>query len=62
MAVTFSNAQRIFIGLGGDAKPTIASHSGLPTPAPGDKYWAYDTNILYVTRDGTNWNLFVTLA
>jgi len=62
MAVKFSQAQRVYTGLAGDTKPTVALHTGVPEPAPGDKFWAYDTNILYCTYDGTNWILFVTLG
>ena len=36
-----------FIGLSSDTKPT-----GVP---PGSTFWAYDTNILFKTPDGTNW-------
>ena len=62
MAVLFSSAQRLYTGLSGDTKPTVALHTGVPTPAPGDKFWASDTNIMYMTYDGTNWVLFVTLG
>jgi hypothetical protein len=48
MAIKFSQAQRLF--------------TGLPAPAAGDKYWAYDTNLLYMTYDGTNWVLYLTLG
>ena len=62
MAITYSNAQKLFICASGDTKPTVASHAGVPVPSAGDRCWVYDTNILYVTRDGTNWILFVTLG
>jgi len=62
MAVKFSQAQRQYTGLAGDTKPTIALHTGVPAPAAGDTFWAYDTNILYKTYDGTNWILFETLG
>jgi hypothetical protein len=51
-----------YIGLAGDTKPTVAAHAGLPVPTPGSTYWAYDSNILYKTYDGTNWGTFVTLG
>lgn len=65
MAIKFSQYQRQFIC--SDAErvaggPTQASHDGLPKPMPGDTLWVYDTNILYKTKDGTTWTLYITLA
>jgi len=36
-----------YVGLSGDVKPTDVSI--------GSTFWAYDTNIMYKTYDGTNW-------
>ena len=47
-----------FIGLSTDAKPTVASHSGLPSPTNGSTFWEYDTGDTYKTHDGTNWSFF----
>jgi hypothetical protein len=60
MAIKFSVARRLYTLQTGDTPPTIASHAGLPTPAPGDMYWNSTTNLLYMTYDGTNWVLFLT--
>jgi hypothetical protein len=73
MAITYDRGQGVsfqsieslpknYYGLSSDTKPTVASHSGLPEPASGSTFWAYDTNILYKTYDGTNWILYVTLG
>ena len=57
MAVTgpvYNHERTEYYGLAGDTKP-----AGVPK---GSTYWAYDTNVLYKTYDGTNWILYVTLG
>jgi len=46
-----------YIGASTDTKPTIAAHSGLPEPTVGSTFYEYDTGILYITYDGTNWSI-----
>lgn len=46
-----------YIGLSSDTKPTVASHTGLPTPRVGSKFLEYNTGKWFVTYDGTNWVL-----
>jgi hypothetical protein len=46
-AVTSVTGIKNFIGLAADTKPT-----GVPA---GSTFYAYDTNITFVTYDGTNW-------
>ena len=49
MAVKFiKSSKRDLLGLSTDTKPT----NNVP---PGSTFWEHDTNILYVTYDGTNW-------
>jgi hypothetical protein len=48
MTVTMITTIKNYIGLSTDTKPTM------DTP-PGSTFWAYDTNILFKTHDGTNW-------
>ena len=58
MAVTtlaLGQGKTKYIGESTDTKPTIASHSGLPQPGIGSTFYEYDTGILYITYDGTNW-------
>ncbi len=55
---SIEKAPHKYYGLAGDTKPTVASHGSLPEPSPGSIYWAYDTDALYVTQDGTNWNVY----
>ena len=52
MAVTLSkgNPSR-FIGASTDTKPTNASNS----ISPGTTFYEYNTGIMYITYDGTNW-------
>lgn len=40
-----------FIGLSTDTKPT----DGATSVRPGATFYAYDTNLMYITYDGTNW-------
>lgn len=40
-----------YLGLSTDTKPTKATHD---TPA-GSTFYEYDTGIMYITYDGTNW-------
>jgi hypothetical protein len=47
MAVKLITTIKNFVGLSTDSKPT-----GVPV---GSTFWEYDTNISYVTYDGTNW-------
>jgi hypothetical protein len=54
VAPSFATVYRIttvnrYVGLAADSKPT-----GVPV---GSTFWAYDTNIEYVTYDGTNWQI-----
>lgn len=48
MAVKQVTVIKNFIGLSTDVKPT-----GVPS---GSTFWEYDTNILAVCQDGTNWS------
>jgi len=48
MTVLMITTIKNFIGVSSDPKPT----DGIP---PGSTFWERDTNILYVTDDGTNW-------
>ena len=50
-----TSKRHFFIGLYADSRPTIASHTGLPTPTPGSQYYCYDTMTAEITYDGTNW-------
>lgn len=47
MAVLLETTIKRFTGLSTDTKPT-----GVP---PGSYFWAYDTNTIFKTYDGTNW-------
>ena len=47
MSVSLITTVKHFIGLSTDSKPTDAP--------PGSDFWEYDTNVLYKTYDGTNW-------
>lgn len=47
-----------YIGASTDTKPTIASHTGLTEPTVGSTFLEYDTGDFYITRDGTNWNVY----
>lgn len=47
MTVALLTTIKNFIGLSTDSKPTGVQ--------PGSTFWAYNTNILYKTYDGTNW-------
>lgn len=47
-----------YIGLSSDTKPTTTSHAGLAKPASGFTFWEYDTDIIYKTRDGDNWDKY----
>ena len=40
-----------FVGLSTDSKPT----DGATSVRPGATFLEYDTNVLYITHDGTNW-------
>jgi hypothetical protein len=51
MTVTMITAIKNYVGLSTDVKPTT------DTP-PGSTFWAYDTNVLFKTYDGTNWEPF----
>lgn len=44
-----------YIGLSSDTKPTRASHSGVPQPEVGSKFYERDTGLWYISYDGTNW-------
>jgi hypothetical protein len=50
MAITRSTNTARYIGLSTDAKPT-----GVEI---GSTFWEYDTNKVYSTYDGTNWELY----
>lgn len=52
---SIDDSPKYFYGLSTDTKPTIASHSGLPTPTVGSTFGETDTSIEYITYDGTNW-------
>ncbi len=54
MAITLEATIRRYIGLSTDTKPTGV--------AVGSTYWAYDTQIIYKTYDGTNWAVYDTFA
>jgi len=54
MAIILETSIKRYCGLSSDTKPI-----GVPA---GSLFWAYDTNILYKTYDGTNWILYVTLG
>ena len=43
-----------WIGLSSDTKPTTVNNGNSPVPV-GATFFAYDTGILYVCYDGTNW-------
>jgi hypothetical protein len=47
MAVKFIAAIQRFVGLSTDAKPT-----GVPV---GSTFFEYNSHVLYITYDGTNW-------
>jgi len=47
MTINLLRTVKHFIGLSTDTKPT-----GVPI---GSDFWAYDTGVLFVTYDGTNW-------
>jgi len=55
MAVLMITTIKNFIGLSTDTKPTTE----VP---PGSTFWEYDTNCLYKTYDGTNWEPFQVLS
>lgn len=44
-----------YIGASTDTKPTIAAPAGLSPPTIGSTFYEYDTDIMYITYDGTNW-------
>jgi hypothetical protein len=48
MVVLMISTIKNYVGLSTDTKPTTN------TP-PGSTFWEYDTNILYKSYDGTNW-------
>jgi len=48
MSVIWVTNSKSYTGLSTDTKPTT------DTP-PGSTFWCYDTNIVYKTYDGTNW-------
>jgi hypothetical protein len=50
MAVSLITTIKRFMGLSTDTKPT-----DVPS---GSEFWEYDTNILFKTYDGTNWEPF----
>lgn len=52
---SIEGSPKCFYGISTDTKPTVASHDGLPEPSVGSTFYAYDTGILYITYDGTNW-------
>lgn len=52
---SITGAPHYFFGLASDTKPTVASHDGLPEPTRGSLFLEYDTDIVSVTYDGTNW-------
>ncbi|HEX3088974.1 MAG TPA: hypothetical protein VHQ23_09985 [Ilumatobacteraceae bacterium] len=54
MTVVLVRAKKDFVGVAADVKPT-----GVPV---GSTFWASDTNITYVTYDGTNWSVGNPLA
>lgn len=47
MAVLLETTIKRFTGLSTDTKPTAVP--------PGSYFWAYDTNTIFKTYDGTNW-------
>ncbi|KKN56936.1 hypothetical protein LCGC14_0567280 [marine sediment metagenome] len=52
MALTVAKGSTTkYIGASGDTKPTAATHGTLP----GGTFYEYDTGIMYITHDGTNW-------
>jgi len=54
MAVTLESTIKRYIGISTDTKPTAV--------AVGSTYWAYDTQVIYKTYDGTNWAVYDTFA
>lgn len=50
--MTLINHPRKHIGLSTDTKPTEAANSPIPS---GSTFYEYDTGILFITYDGTNW-------
>lgn len=54
MAVRTIAQPRKYIGLSTDTKPTEASNSAV---REGSTFYEYDTNLLYITHDGTSWVL-----
>lgn len=44
-----------YIGLSTDTKPTIADPLGLPPPTVSSTFLEYDTDLMFITYDGTNW-------
>lgn len=44
-----------YTGLSSDTKPTIAAPLGMNPPTISSTFYEYDTGILYITHDGTNW-------
>jgi hypothetical protein len=55
MAVLMITTVKNFIGLSTDTKPTTE----VP---PGSTFWEHDTNCLYKTYDGTNWEPYQVLS
>ncbi|KKN22969.1 hypothetical protein LCGC14_0909720 [marine sediment metagenome] len=54
MAVRIVAQPRKYIGLSTDTKPTEASSSAV---REGSTFYEYDTELIYITYDGTNWVL-----
>jgi hypothetical protein len=47
-----------YIGASTDTKPTIDAPAGLSSPLPiGSTFFEYDTGLMYIIYDGTNWVL-----
>ena len=52
MTVRLETTIHRYTGLAGDTMPTGVE--------PGSYYWAYDTNVVYKTYDGTNWSVYTS--
>ena len=56
LALPLAVGEHKYIGASTDTKPTLASHASLPEPVVGAEFYEYDTGLLYVTYDRTNWS------
>ena len=60
--IVVKNSAPDFYCTTGDTKPTQALHPGVSSPEIGNTLLNITTDVLYVTYDGTNWLLYITLG